>query len=250
MIAVGAFIPGGSILSSSNPGSGGEVSLVAPGQAIATTDLHGTEGLSMDQYSRGNFADTSAAAPLVAGAAALILSWAPGATPAEVIGWLTDNADSSGLTAADTAKFGAGRLDAGASIAAIGTTGVVLDIALAPDKRLAYGDDTMIRVTVTRNGQPLSGAMVQFASKNPDLASVANSGKYVPTNCDGVAEAIVTGESSGAYATTEIEATLVDMTAIVVVRVGSFSWPVAAIVLGAMLSLFGLWRWRLRRQPG
>jgi serine protease len=74
--------------------------LVAPGSQLLTTDLN--DGTA-------NATGTSVSAPMVAGAAALLLSARPTATASEIQAWLRAGADSLGLP---STVQGAGRLNA------------------------------------------------------------------------------------------------------------------------------------------
>jgi thermitase len=71
---------------------GPEISLLAPGVRIATTDIRGTAGYTSNSYVE-NFNGTSSAAPHVAAAAALLLSVRPNLTEKEVRKILTSCAD-------------------------------------------------------------------------------------------------------------------------------------------------------------
>ena len=77
---------------------GEEITLAAPGVGLYTTGNGGGYRC---------FSGTSAATPLVAGAAALLLAEYPSATPSEIRGWLEAGADYKG----EPEKFGAGRLN-------------------------------------------------------------------------------------------------------------------------------------------
>jgi subtilisin family serine protease len=71
---------------------GPEITVAAPGVDMVTTDRVGANGYSSDKYSL-RFSGTSAAAPLVAGVAALLLSVRPNATPAMIRDWIRCGAD-------------------------------------------------------------------------------------------------------------------------------------------------------------
>jgi subtilisin family serine protease len=75
--------------------SGPEVSVAAPGVGILTTDRPGGAGFVSTDYYR-LFNGTSAATPLVSGAAALIYSVCPEASPALVRKWIHDESDPVG----------------------------------------------------------------------------------------------------------------------------------------------------------
>ncbi|MEM9335558.1 MAG: S8 family serine peptidase, partial [Pseudomonadota bacterium] len=94
---------------------GPAVSLAAPGVHIYTTDVG-------NDYTC--FSGTSAAAPLVGGAAAILMQQFPDATPAQVKRWLQDGADKLYLTAAGAERddfIGHGRLNVAGAIAAAKT---------------------------------------------------------------------------------------------------------------------------------
>lgn len=92
---------------------GSQLTLSAPGVAIPTTAVGG-------KY-KNNFQGTSAAAPHVAAAAALILENNPGLRPAEVRGILQASCDDLGAKGWDT-DYGAGRLNCATAVALSGTT--------------------------------------------------------------------------------------------------------------------------------
>jgi hypothetical protein len=96
---------------------GHATTLVAPGVQIFTTDLMGSRGSSPDNY-YPDFGGTSAATPMVAAAAALILSEDPTLTPAQVRERLISSAErftSAGKPKSTSTRnkfYGWGRLDA------------------------------------------------------------------------------------------------------------------------------------------
>lgn len=75
---------------------GPEITVAAPGVQILTTDIVGRGGFddSYDYYPY--FGGTSASVPMVAGAAALLLSLKPAATPDQVRDWIQCGADEVG----------------------------------------------------------------------------------------------------------------------------------------------------------
>jgi subtilisin family serine protease len=117
--------PDGQITPSDNPSQdtdhswggnrGPAVTLAAPGSRDIYTTVNGR--------TYGCFWGTSASAPLVGGAAALLLSLYPEATPAQIRGWLEAGADPGATQATDTAGrpirddfYGHGRLNVAASL--------------------------------------------------------------------------------------------------------------------------------------
>lgn len=91
-LAVGAVTPGRELAEFSNGGP--YLSVVAPGVDMYTSDRFAVAGYG---YSTG----TSQAAPVVAGAAALVLSAHPALTPAQVRAVLEESADDLGPPGAD-----------------------------------------------------------------------------------------------------------------------------------------------------
>jgi len=103
---------------------GSQQSIVAPGVLIQTTDIAGSAGFVSGSYIT-NFNGTSAATPLVAGAAALALSIDPTRTAAEIRSLLEASAaDQVGLPSQDVPGWdphmGHGRLDVAALIGLLG----------------------------------------------------------------------------------------------------------------------------------
>lgn len=256
LLAVGAVkknVPGDSLsmLPASNFGpNGDEVTLVAPGLGIATTDLTDGDGQSPGDYEPDLFGDTSGAAPFVAGAAALLLSWSPGLDPGQVRDRLTGKAQITASLGSNPAAYGAGVLNVAASLEEIGTGGLSLDIELVTDNRLSHNETTTVQVTATRNGAALSGAMLSFESQDETLATVSPDNRPVPTNCDGVAEATVTGEStSWTYSDTYVTASIAGEAVSVLVRTGGIRWwPVAGVAI-MLLAALGLMMYRRRLPP-
>ena len=90
--------------------SGKELDLLAPGVAISTTDIHGGKGMS-STLRTDKFSGTSAATPLVAGAAALILAIKPKLKSHEVKQIITSTADSLSSSGEKSTTLGHGRLN-------------------------------------------------------------------------------------------------------------------------------------------
>lgn len=104
--------------------TGPELSVVAPGTAMVTTDLMGAQGYSAGNYTN-NFNGTSSACPVAAGVVALMLSEDPTLTPAEVRDFLQRTADDVenvqlvGTPVDDLVGFG--RVNADAALLAVET---------------------------------------------------------------------------------------------------------------------------------
>lgn len=158
---------------------GPEISLAAPGVKLVTSDNRAAAGYGPGDW-RDNFNGTSASCPIVAGAAALVLSVAPGLTGADVMRLLTDTADKVGAQPYDAAGrndfLGYGRLNIAAAVAralaltrgenapetvppASSLKGTVLRIALSSDLSL-YGI------------VPSAGAMAFFAADPADTPAL------------------------------------------------------------------------------
>ncbi len=114
VIAVGAIDNNGNIWSYSQRGA--DLNLVAPsGDIDLNGDVRTTDRMGADGYSSGNYIDnfggTSAAAPQVAGVAALMLSVNPNLTEAQVITILQATATDMGAYGFDN-TYGYGRVNA------------------------------------------------------------------------------------------------------------------------------------------
>ena len=205
LISVGSTDHNGMVLCDSKAGPGSDkVTIVGPGGSIVTTDISGADGWNTLPAERGDyyeaFGDSSAAAPFVAGAAALLLSWHPGATPAQIRQWLMDGAVPPKRRDGGPA-WGSGLLDVFASLKLVGSAGITLSPSLQPATSLSAGQSATLQVLVSRNGTPLSGAMVRFAADDENLATVQPANAFVATDCDGVAATQVTGMSSSSRPT-------------------------------------------------
>lgn len=109
---------------------GAHLNVVAPGVDIATTDLSdaATDPAEFRGYGPGNYIDgfkgTSAATPMVAGVAALVIAQNPGLTGAQVRKIIEDTADKIGGVEYDegghSAEMGYGRVNAAAAVKAAG----------------------------------------------------------------------------------------------------------------------------------
>ena len=91
-------------------------SLVAPGVNVYSTDLSQGQGLALNPYA--TVSGTSFAAPHIAGAAALLKSAVPAATPAEIEAALTGTAVDLDVLGPDDA-YGWGLIDVPAALAAL-----------------------------------------------------------------------------------------------------------------------------------
>jgi hypothetical protein len=125
VIAVGAFGNDGIISDYSNEGP--TLDIVAPsndvssqgflsGAGVRTIDRMGSAGYSSGNYTT-SFGGTSAACPVVAGVAALVLAVDPGLTDAQVKSILYSTAIDMGSSGFDN-TYGNGRVNAGGAVAA------------------------------------------------------------------------------------------------------------------------------------
>jgi subtilisin family serine protease len=96
---------------------GPTLTLLAPGVAIATTDISGARGYASGDFTT-TFNGTSAATPHVAAAAALMLSVRPDLTAAQVRRLLVETADPIGGQTGWTRELGHGRLNVAAAVRA------------------------------------------------------------------------------------------------------------------------------------
>ena len=128
-IAVGALTRGGVVTSYSNPGA--SLLISAPGSYLTTTDVSGSGGYNNSSDYTHSFSGTSAAAPVVSGAVALMLDANPELTWRDVQHILVRSAvtvDSSnpswftnGAGHSVSHDYGHGALDVGAAVALAGT---------------------------------------------------------------------------------------------------------------------------------
>lgn len=122
VIAVGAFTNQGVRSEYSNAGAALDLmapsnNVGGPGAGVRTTDRMGNAGYSSGNYTT-SFGGTSAACPVVAGVAALVLGYNPGLTSSEVKNILYTTAIDMGPPGADT-EYANGRVNAlGALLAA------------------------------------------------------------------------------------------------------------------------------------
>ena len=131
-IVVGALGQDDQIASFSNHAGGAkDAFIVAPGTLVRTTYVGGREG---------TLSGTSIAAPIVSGAAALILDAAPYLTPEQVVSLLLNTAEDLGDPGVD-AIYGHGLLDLDAALSPQGTL-VVADGAEVDDGGAAASNST------------------------------------------------------------------------------------------------------------
>jgi subtilisin family serine protease len=126
VVAVGAFSSMGERSDYSNYGPGldlmaGSDNVRAPGASVRTTDRMGTSGYSNGNYV-SDFGGTSAACPVVAGVAALVLGYNPTLTATELKNILYTTAKDMGPTGFDPVN-GYGRVDAYAALMLAGSGG-------------------------------------------------------------------------------------------------------------------------------
>ena len=167
VVAVGAVTNLGARSNYSNQGTALDVvapSNPAPGQSgagVRTIDRMGSAGYSSGNYTPG-FGGTSAACPVVAGVAALVLSVDPGATSASVRSTLTTTATDMGSPGFDN-SFGFGRVNALAAISG-GTVPTV-----------SYNGQVFQNGTST----PISGVQVRYEGPGGFFTATTNaSGNY------------------------------------------------------------------------
>jgi len=252
LIAVGASEYEAMMATSNFTAGSNEVTLVAPGVNVAATDIEGELGMSPDHYALTVFGDTSAAAPIVSGAAALLLSWYPGATPTQVRNWLEGGANESAVSGPNTnaEAYGAGLLDIKQSLINIGTTGVSLAMSVVPDEQLGFLEETKVRVEVTRNGFPLGGAMIKFGSQDETVATVSSTDPLVAADCEGVAEAVVKSASfSWVSKSTYIRAEIEGITQTVLVTTNGILLPVVVVFAAILMVALIVWISRRANSP-
>ena len=166
----------GTTLSGSNHGD--EVDLAAPGVKVCSTDTN---------HGYLYFGDTSAAAAIIGGAAAVLFSLHPTAQASEVKTWLEDSAHDLCPDGVDDFT-GHGRIDLGRAID-LAKVSLKLQVEKA-SKRIKKGEVRRVNVLAHRQGMPVAGLPVSF-SVTGGLGLTPNAA--VNTNAQGVAEVSVKG---------------------------------------------------------
>ena len=246
IISVGFTDEDGDIQVNSNGGPDDDsVSVVAPGMNVTTTDIAGVLGWKNQAGYFGDyiesFGDSSAAAPFVSGAAGLLVSWDPSASPADVKEWIVTGATGPSASS-HGAQWGSGILDIAASIDLVGVTNASIAGSLAPNDPLAVGESSILQVSITRNGKPLSGALVHLTSNDASLATISTENEYLVSDCNGIVSATVTGKYAGVDHTVAfIQASIYGKTEQISVVVGGILdiswWLFIAMILAGLILL-------------
>jgi subtilisin family serine protease len=133
---------------------GSQLALSAPGVGIPTTSVGG-------KY-KNNFQGTSAAAPHVAAAAAMIVERNPQLSPAEVRGVLQASADDLGDNGWDT-DFGSGRLNCAAAVTITGASNISITF---PENDAVFRSDRTNSIEIKGNiATPLFSSWKLFIGK-------------------------------------------------------------------------------------
>ena len=207
---------------------GPEITVAAPGVHIQTTDITGAAGYANGDYVM-NFNGTSSATPYVAGAAAVLLSAVPSATPAQVRQYLQDGAKDLPPAGFDN-QFGAGRLSLLGSLQMRRPPALVS--LTVPQGRIGRGQQKGASAKVTVNNAPAAGVTVTFASADTQLATVAP--MTALTNSAGVAQMSVRGEQGWRAETVNITASASGATDSKPVKVPA--WPLWALFAAGALA--------------
>ena len=189
---------------------GPQLSLVAPsdasqgqaGASVRTIDRMGSVGYDSGNYTPF-FGGTSAACPLVAGSAALVLGYSPELTENQVRSLLENTASDMGSQGFDN-TFGNGRINVGAAIASLEpteceTNSLLLTIALDE-----YPAETTWEITdgsgnaISAGGPYLSSLQFTTVTENICLEN----GCYTLTFFDSYGDGICCGFGNGNYTLT------------------------------------------------
>ncbi len=209
VMAVGSVTNRGEHSTYSNRGS--QLSLVAPsdpspsqpGASVRTIDRMGSAGYVSGNY-YAFFGGTSAACPVVAGAAALVLAYNPDLTEADVRNLLQSTATDMGPAGFDN-TFGHGRVNVGAAIAALEESACqdeVLNLNLVLDN---YPGETTWQITADGGGV-VASSNGNYSGNSP--GSVINQSLCLPSGCytftifDSFGDGICCGFGNGSYSLT------------------------------------------------
>jgi subtilisin family serine protease len=143
----------GSSLAFLAPGSAGPLNL-----GIETTDRMASAGYGPDNYTE-DFGGTSSASPLAAGIAGLLLSRNPSLTPSAVRDLLTTTADRIGPVTyvnGRNDRYGAGRLNAAAAVAATPVAPVEAPVLISEPQDQVVPSGDFARLSVRATGTALT----------------------------------------------------------------------------------------------
>ncbi len=162
---------------------GGKIDFVAPSNGgwndIATLDPVGVVGWTAQDY-KMNFGGTSAATPLAAGIAALMISENPSLTALEVRTLMHQTCDKIGGVAYNTNGtnpfYGYGRVNARR---AVGSALPILGIANTTVSETAAGTDTVATFSLSLSDPAIRDVTVDFSTLDVTALSVSN---YAATN--------------------------------------------------------------------
>ena len=196
VVTVGAINNNGNIWNYSSRGP--EMNLVAPsGNTGGNGDITTTDRMGANGYDPGNYTDdfggTSAAAPQVAGVAALMLSVNPNLTEHQVVNILNNSATDMGANGFDN-TYGFGRLDTEAAIEA------ALPTIIGPDSFCQTEEYSLDIGTLP------SGTTVTWEVSPSNLIGTSSgtgtSASIEPASASATGEATITFNISGSCGTT------------------------------------------------